>query len=57
MPNEITITSLEITSRNGTYAYDGGSGSFNTAGESLLRSISGIKPGVGTFEAYTEDNG
>ena len=49
---EKVITSLNATNYQGSFSFDGGSGSFNTDGNKTLQSIYGSKEGLGSFDAY-----
>ena len=49
---EKVITSLNATNYQGSFSFDGGSGSFNTDGNKTLQSINGSKEGLGSFDAY-----
>lgn len=49
---EKVITSLNATNYQGSFSFDGGSGSFNTDGNKVLQSINGSKEGLGSFDAY-----
>lgn len=48
---EKVITSLNATNYQGSFSFDGGSGSFNTDGNKVLQSINGSKEGLGSFDA------
>ena len=49
---EKVITSLNATNYQGSFSFDGGSGSFNADTNKALQNISGNKDGVGSFDAY-----
>lgn len=49
---EKVITSLNATNYQGSFSFDGGSGSFNTDANKVLQSINGSKEGLGSFDAY-----
>ncbi len=49
---EKVITSLNATNYQGSFSFDGGSGSFNPDGNKPLQSINGSKEGLGSFDAY-----
>lgn len=51
MANSV-ITSLNATNYQGSFSFDGGSGSFNTDGNKTLQAINGSKEGYGSFDAY-----
>lgn len=54
---EKVITSLNATSYNGTFAFDGCIGNFNADGNKTLNSINGNKEGIGSFDAYRMGEG
>lgn len=49
---EKVITSLNATNYQGSFSFDGGSGSFNTDANKVLQNINGAKEGLGSFDAY-----
>lgn len=49
---EKVITSLNATNYQGSFSFDGGSGSFNTDANQALQNINGAKEGLGSFDAY-----